>query len=507
MATLRFVLGDQLSAGISSLRDLDPASDIVVMAEVADETRYVPHHPKKIAFILAAMRHFAADLTAKGYRVDYRELDDNDDVTSLRAALHAAVRRHQPDRIVVTEPGEWRVLEDIRGWEASVGRPVDVRSDDRFLCSQSDFAAWAKGRKQLRMEYFYREMRKITGLLMSPFGQPEGGQWNFDAENRKRMPDSERPPKPAQFAPDDVTRSVLAVVRQRFTDHFGDLDPFWFAVTAKDAAAAFEHFVRTALPKFGDYQDAMKQDEPTLYHAVVGLYLNAGLLEPLAVCRRVEKAYRAGRVPLNAAEGFIRQVIGWREYVRGIYWLHMPGYGESNHLHAHRPLPGFYWSGETALNCLAQSIGQTKREAYAHHIQRLMVTGVFALLAGVEPKEVCEWYLAVYADAYEWVELPNTHGMALFADGGIMASKPYAASGKYIDRMSDYCRHCRYDPAKAVGDDACPFNLLYWNFLAEHRDRLAGNPRLAMIYRTMDRMAPERIERIRTEAKAFLATL
>lgn len=502
--TLRVVLGDQLSFRLSSLRDLDPARDVVLMAEVMGECTYVRHHVKKIVFVLAAMRHFADALRARGITVDYRHLDDPDNSGSLRGELIAAVRRHRPARVVVTEPGEWRVREDMEGWQGAAGVAVEVRADDRFVASQADFARWAEGRKSLRMEYFYRLMRRKTGLLMRRDGEPEGGAWNFDAENRKPLPSRVQPPEPARFVPDATTGAVIKLVQSRFAGHFGTLEPFWFAVTQADAEHAFEHFVATALPLFGDYQDAMRQGEKTLYHAVISLYLNVGLLDPLAVCRRVEAEYRHGRVPLNAAEGFIRQIIGWREFMRGIYWLKMPGYAESNFFSATRPLPDFYWTTATDMNCLRQCITQTKEEAYAHHIQRLMVTGNFALLAGMRPQEVCEWYLAVYADAFEWVELPNTHGMALFADGGVLSSKPYAASGKYIDRMSDYCRHCRYDVRQTEGAGACPFNVLYWSFLAENRARLAANPRLAMIYRTLDRMPEGRMERIRAQAAAFL---
>ncbi|TVR96227.1 MAG: cryptochrome/photolyase family protein [Rhodospirillales bacterium] len=505
--TLRVILGDQLSRDVAALEGLDPAADVVLMAEVMGECTYVRHHKKKIAFVLSAMRHFAAELQAEGIRVDYRRLDDPDNRGSLRDEVVAAVMRHRPSRIVVTEPGEWRVLQDMETWEEAAGLPLEIRPDDRFIASRPRFAAWAGKRKQLTMEYFYRDMRKETGLLMARDGEPEGGQWNLDRENRKRLPGGLTPPEPLRIPPDDITREVLDLVTARFPDHFGDLEPFWFAVTARDAERAFDHFVRTALPRFGDYQDAMKQDGPTLYHAVAALYLNAGLLDPLAACRRVERAYRAGRVPLNAAEGFIRQVIGWREYVRGVYWLKMPDYAETNALEAHRPLPDFYWTGKTEMNCLRQCIGQTKREAYAHHIQRLMVTGNFALLAGIEPRQVCEWYLIVYADAYEWVELPNTHGMALFADGGVLGSKPYAASGKYIDRMSDYCRHCRYDVGKSTGKDACPFNSLYWQFLEVNRERLKGNRRMALTYRNLDRMDDARRQALNDQAARFLTTL
>jgi deoxyribodipyrimidine photolyase-related protein len=441
--TLRFVLGDQLSRRLSSLRDLDRDRDVVLMAEVQGECTYAPHHKKKIAFVLSAMRHFAEDLCAEGLDVDYRTLETTGDADSLRSALADAVNRHGPDRIVVTEPGEWRVREEMLGWQSATGVPVEIRDDDRFLASHAQFADWAKGRRNLRMEYFYRDMRRKTGMLMDEAGEPFGGRWNFDAENRKALPVGARPPKPARFEPDAVTQDVIDLVRNRFPDHFGDRDPFWFAVIRSQADAAFELFVREALSKFGDYQDAMRRGEKTLYHAVISLYLNVGLLDPLPVCRRVEAEYRAGRIPLNVGEGFIRQVIGWREFTHGIYWLMMPEYAETNFFAVGRELPEFYWSGETDLECLRQCVTQTRVEAYAHHIQRLIVSGNFTLIAGVDPEKVSAWYLGVYANAYDWVELPNTHGVALFADGGVLASKPYAASGKYIRRMSDYCRGCR----------------------------------------------------------------
>lgn len=505
--TLRLVLGDQLSRDITALRGLDKGADTVLMAEVWDEATYVPHHPKKIAFLFSAMRHFAEDLRCEGVRVDYVRLDDPDNTGSFRGELARAVARHRPERVAVTFPGEWRVFQDMKGWEDAVGVPVDIREDERFFASIARFRAHATGRRQLRMEFFYREMRRDHGLLLTSEGEPEGGQWNFDAENRKSLPKGLTPPPRFTVEPDAITAEVLDLVERRFGHHFGDLRPFGFAVTRADAERAFQHFLRHALPRFGDYQDAMKTGEETLFHAVISPYLNAGLLCPRHVCREAERAYRQGRAPLNAVEGFIRQILGWREYVRGIYWLKMPGYAETNALDAHRPLPDFYWTGETAMNCMAQAIGQTKREAYAHHIQRLMVTGNFALLLGVEPREIEEWYLAVYADAYDWVELPNVHGMVMHADGGMLGSKPYAASGKYIDRMSDYCGRCRYDVRQGTGDDACPFNYLYWNFLIENRERLKGNPRMTMIYASLEKMAPEKVDAIRRDAQRFIAGL
>lgn len=506
MTTLRVILGDQLTRSVAALSDIDVDHDIVLMAEVADETRYVPHHKQKIALVLSAMRHFAASLRAEGVRVDYVRLDDADNSGSFSGELARAVARHQPDRVVATEPGEWRVWEMMREWSGLLDVPVEIREDDRFFCSRGRFARWAEGRKAFRMEFFYREMRRETGLLMDD-GEPAGERWNFDAENRRSLPPGYVAPSRLRFAPDEITREVIELVERRFAAHFGELEAFGWPVTRADALKALDHFVRECLPGFGDVQDAMKSGEPFLQHALISPCLNLGLLTPQEACEAAEAAWRQGAAPLNAAEGFIRQILGWREYVRGIYWLKMPDYADSNALGAARPLPRFYWTAETAMNCVAQVVKETRRNAYAHHIQRLMVTGNFALLAGLAPAEVEEWYLSVYADAFEWVELPNTHGMALFADGGLLASKPYAASGAYIDRMSDYCSGCSYDPATKSGPGACPFNLLYWNFLMENRARLARNPRMAMPYRTLDAMTPARRDTLAREAQAFLAQM
>ncbi|WP_076528195.1 cryptochrome/photolyase family protein [Gemmobacter megaterium] len=503
MTRIVLVLGDQLSRGLSSLRDLDPAHDIVLMAELAEETTYVRHHKQKIALILSAMRHFAAGLRAEGIRVDYIALDDPANTGSFTKEVARAIPRHRPERIIVTEPGEWRVLQMIEGWEAQFGLPVEIREDDRFLCSLAEFRQWAAPRKTLRMEYFYRDMRRRTGFLMQG-DDPVGGQWNFDSQNRKALPTGLRPPPRRPKPPDAITQAVLDLVARRFPDTFGDLLPFRWAVTRHGALEALDRFVALSLPLFGEYQDAMAEGEPFLFHALLSPYLNIGLLTAHEVCRAAERAYHMGDAPLNAVEGFIRQIIGWREYVRGIYWMKMPDYARTNALHADRPLPWFYWTGDTAMRCMAQTITDTRRNAYAHHIQRLMVTGNFALLAGIRPAEVEEWYLAVYADAFDWVELPNTHGMVLWADGGMLASKPYAASGAYIDRMSDYCRRCAYDPRIRTGPRACPFNFLYWDFLMRNRPQLAGNPRLALSWRNLDRISPQEQTRIRDQARAFL---
>jgi deoxyribodipyrimidine photolyase-related protein len=498
---LILILGDQLTPNLSSLRAADPRDSVVLMAEVRAEASYVRHHKKKIAFVFSAMRHFAEELRSAGWTVDYVRFDDPDNSGSLGGEVARASARHGAGEVVLTEPGEWRLMRDMLAWPSTTLLP-----DDRFIVEPGAFERWAEGRRALRMEYFYREMRLKTGLLMDG-GKPCGGRWNFDKENRKPASFDLLTPEPLRFAPDVTTLDVLALTRQHFPGHFGDLEPFWFAVTRADAERAFAHFLRSALPAFGDFQDAMLRGAKFLYHGVISLYLNCGLLDPLAVCRAVEAEYRAGRAPLNAAEGFIRQVIGWREYVRGVYWLNMPDYADSNVLGATRLLPQFYWTAETDMACLHACITQTREEAYAHHIQRLMVTGAFALMAGVDPREIHEWYLSVYADAYEWVELPNTLGLSQYADGGLLASKPYAASGAYIDRMSDYCGACAYDVGAKAGERACPFNRLYWDFIARHRERFVRNPRMTQVVRAYDRFSDARKREIAADAARLVDSL
>ena len=503
MSTLRIILGDQLSGEISTLTDLEPTSDIVLMMEVMEENTHVLHHKQKIVLVLSAMRHFADSLLAQGVAVDYVNLDDPHNTGQLTAEVQRAVARHRPDRLVVTAPSEWRGRLMVEGWAAITGRPVEIRADDRFFASHDRFAAWADGRRTWRLEHFYREMRREHAILMDG-NQPAGGDWNFDTENRKPLPATTPLPTRRRFAPDATTQAVMGLVAERFGAHFGTLDAFGWPVSRDDALLALDDFLTHGLPMFGDYQDAMKSGAPFLFHSLLAPALNLGLLSPREVCRAAEAAWRAGTAPLNAVEGFIRQVLGWREYVRGVYWTFMPTYADRNALGATRPLPAFYWTGETPMRCLRTVVGDTALHAYSHHIQRLMVTGNFALLAGIAPREIERWYLAVYADAFEWVEMPNTLGMAVFADGGQMASKPYAASGAYIDRMSDFCRGCAYDVKQKTGPKACPFNYLYWAFLIRQRTRLSGNVRLAMPYRTLANWSAERQEAIVAEADRFL---
>lgn len=502
MSKLVLVLGDQLSLDLSALKASDKARDVVVMAEVMEEGTYVRHHPKKIAFILAAMRKFASTLRDEGWTVAYTELDDTENSGSITGELLRRAEQHGVSEVIATEPGEWRLIDAL----GAVPLKLEMREDDRFIASHREFEDWAEGRKQLRMEYFYREMRRKTGLMMEG-DKPAGEKWNYDHDNRKPAKGAIAHSGPMQFTPDADVEAVLDLVEARFGDHFGDLRPFWFATTRTQALHALNHFVRYALPEFGDYQDAMLEDHKFLNHAVLSPYIHVGLLSPLEVCQAVERAWRDGDVPINAAEGFIRQIIGWREYVRGIYFLEGRDYTGRNVLEHRRDLPAMYWGGETKMACMAHAVAQTREEAYAHHIQRLMVTGNFALLAGVDPQQVHTWYLAVYVDAFEWVEAPNTVGMSQFADGGIIASKPYVSSGAYINRMSDYCKGCAYKVATKTGAEACPFNLLYWHFLDRHRDRFSNNARMGNMYRTWDRMDETRRETVLADAETWLGRL
>ncbi len=495
------ILGDQLSSDIAALREADKARDIVLMAEVGDEASYVPHHPKKIAFLFAAMRKFASGLRDDGWTVRYTKLDDPENSGSIPGEILRAFEDVSAKEGLATEPGEFRLIEVLE--EMPV--PIHVFPDDRFLCSHAEFDAWAEGRKELRMEYFYREMRRKTGLLMDG-DKPVGGKWNYDHDNRKPPPGS-IVGGPMQFAPDATVEDVLDLVAARFDNNFGTLRPFWFATDTGQARRALAHFIKNALPQFGDFQDAMLVGERFLYHSITSLYLNAGLLTWQEICAAAERAYRDGHAPLNAVEGFIRQIIGWREFMRGIYFREGPDYTERNALGHSRKLPGFYWDANTRMTCLSEAITQTREEAYAHHIQRLMITGNFALLAGIDPHEVHEWYLAVYADAYEWVEAPNVIGMSQFADGGLVGSKPYVSGGNYINKMSDYCKGCAYDVKIKTGTGGCPFNYLYWAFLDRHKDRFGKNPRMAQMYRTWMRMSGKKRDETLRSADEFLDRL
>jgi len=501
------VLGDQLDSRSRALDEFDVRLDRVWMAEVAAESTHVPSHKARTALFLAAMRHFRDELRGRGFTVEYRELGRHP-ARTLGDALRADLDRLRPGRVVMMQAGEHRVAAEVEAAVTNAGLTLELVRDDHFFITSGEFDEWARSRKELRLEYFYRWMRRRTGILMDG-DEPSGGRWNFDAENRGSF-GAAGPgwlPSPAAFPPNTVTREVIDVVERELPGNPGRLDPFDWPVTRAQALVALDDFVTNRLPLFGRWQDAMWRGEPWLYHSRIAAALNLKLLNPREVCDAAERAWRDGRAPLDAVEGFVRQILGWREYVRGIYWREMPSYVDRNALDADRPLPAFFWTGETDLACLRETICQTLALGYAHHIQRLMVTGLFALLWGVRPREVHEWYLSMYVDAVEWVELPNTLGMSQYADGGLLASKPYVATGKYIARMSNYCAGCRYRPDRAHGDDACPYTTLYWDFLARHRERFVRHPRLALQVRNLDRLPDGEREAIAARAAALRGAL
>jgi len=501
------VLGDQLDDTRPQLAHLDAGQDLVWMAEVRGEATHVRSHRARIALFLSAMRHFRDRLTNRGLRVRYRALDSHPHA-SLGAALAEDLARLRPRRVVLARAGELRVQRELETTVAAAGVPLELQEDPSFLIQPEAFDKWLGSRRQPRMEHFYRFMRRRHGVLMEN-DQPAGGDWNYDARNRRSF-DRRGPgllPAPPAFKPDSTTREVLRLVRREFPHHPGDLDRFAWPVAPEAAQSLLRQFIAERLPLFGPFQDAMWSGEPFLYHSLLASALNLKLLDPRAALEQAEQAWREGRAPIESAEGFVRQILGWREYVRGIYWSRMPDYLQQNALDARQPLPGFFWSGDTDMACLRAVIGQTLQYGYAHHIQRLMVTGLFCLLLGVDPKAVHEWYLAVYVDAVEWVELPNTLGMSQYADGGWLASKPYVASGRYIARMSNYCDGCRFDPGKASGPDACPFTTLYWDFLHRHRERFARHPRTALQWKNLQRLDQAELDRIGAAADALRTRL
>lgn len=501
------VLGDQLDAQGSAFVGFDRSLDLIWMAEVEGESTKVWSHRARIALFLMAMRRFARAQEAAGRRVLYRALGTHPH-RSLGEALAADLQALRPQRVIFTEPGEWSVREELLSTLRASGVPYEEREDCHFLCTRAEFADFARGRVALRMEHFYRWMRRRLNVLMEG-GRPVGGRWNFDADNRQSLPKTGpgKLPPPIGFSPDAEGRELLALIATAFSNHPGELAEFDWPVSREQAQLALADFIATRLSRFGPYQDAAWTDAPWLWHSRLSAALNLKLLDPREVIAAAEEAYRRGHAPLASVEGFIRQILGWREFVRGIYWLRMPQFARENALGAEEPLPSFYWHGQTSMRCLATVIGQTLRLGYAHHIQRLMVTGLFALLLGVRPEEVHRWYLAIYVDAVEWVELPNTLGMSQFADGGVLASKPYVASGRYLARMSNYCRGCPYDPARATGPRACPLTTLFWDFLIRHQARFREHPRVGAMWRQLLRKSAEEQAAIRLQAERLRAAL
>jgi (6-4)DNA photolyase len=509
MRNLNLVLGDQLDPDSSILEDFDPQHDSLWMAEVNGENTHVKHHQHQIVMFLSAMRHFAEEQRTVGRPVLYTELPVDgrkDRGRELCDVLAADLRDTNPAKVRVVRPGDRRVLKGLQKACSDFGCQLEVLEDQHFFTDPADFAEHAEGRKTLRLEYFYRELRQRFDLLMDDSGEPVGGNWNYDQDNRETFGKSGPPEdltKPKQFSPTDIVKRVQELVHQRYSDHPGSTVNFCLPVTREQALLLLDDFVDHRLTKFGDFQDAMWEGEFFLYHSRLSSALNIKLLNPLEVCRRAEAAYHDGSAPLNAVEGFIRQILGWREYVRGVYWHCDEDYRTKNFLEHNAPLPNFFWTGKTEMKCLSQTLQAVHQHAYSHHIQRLMITGLFCLLYGVDPQEFNDWHLATHCDAIDWVSTPNVIGMSQFADGGLLASKPYCASGNYISKMGNYCSNCRYNPKKAVGDEACPFTTLYWDFLDRHQDRLSNNHRMGFQFRNLKRKSAEQMENIREMAESF----
>ncbi|MGF1503451.1 MAG: cryptochrome/photolyase family protein [Paracoccaceae bacterium] len=492
---LVLVLGDQLDRNAAVFDDFDPEHDAVVMTEAREEAIYVPQHKKRLTVFFAAMRHFADDLRRRNWAVHYHALDGD----APASTLADGAARHPAEEIHVTLPGDHRVLSALK--DRFPG--LVVHADRHFLSTPEEFADARSGRKRFILEDFYRGLRRRTGWLMEG-DAPVGGQWNFDQDNRKSFGKAGPGLTPGRphSAPDEITENVMRMVERHFPDAPGSTDGFAEPVTRRAALAHLKDFVEHRLPLFGDYQDAIATGHATLWHSRLSVCLNLKLLDPREVCAAAIDAFDAGAAPLNAVEGFVRQILGWREFIRGTYWTEMPDYAERNGLSAEGELPRFFFTADTDMACLGDALGQIRAEAYAHHIQRLMVTGLFAMLWGAHPYRVHEWHVGMHMDAIDWVSLPNVLGMSQHGDGGQVGTKPYAASGAYISRMSDCCTRCPYDPKQATGPKACPFTTLYWDFLDRHAARFRSNRRMGMQMKNLDRKADD-LPRIRREADAL----
>jgi deoxyribodipyrimidine photolyase-related protein len=476
-----WVLGDQLGLHNSALAEVASGDCVILMIESLAVARRRPYHPQKLVLVWSAMRHYAADLRAQGYTVDYYAAQP-----ATLPALRAHLAAHQPARLRVMDTAEHGRADRLAALVRGLGCPAEVTPNNAFVVGRAWFDDYARRRRVVRLEQFYRQVRLQTGLLMDG-DRPAGGDWSYDRLNRQPLPPGLAAPPPPHCPPDAVTREVMALVRREFPDHFGELADFGWPVTRADAARWLEDFLDHRLDLFGPYEDAIRSGDAMLFHSQLSPLLNLGLLAPLDVCQRAEDRYRRGQARLNSVEGFVRQIIGWREFVAQVYHRHMPGYIGCNELDAHLPLPDFYWTAGTHMRCVADAVSAVRRRGINHHIQRLMITGNLALLAGIDPQAVNEWYWLAYVDAYEWVVTPNVLGLALYADGGLIASKPYAAAAAYIHRMSDCCVGCRYDHRRTVEDDGCPFNALYWDFLERNELRLRANPRAALVLAALRR--------------------
>ncbi|MCU0523404.1 MAG: cryptochrome/photolyase family protein [Elainella sp. Prado103] len=486
--------GSQLTE--THLTDLKSQTQIILI-ESAQHVRVRPYHRQKLVLVWSAMRHFAEELRQAGWSVTYEIAAD------FIAPLQTWIRQQGIRELRMMEPNDRPFARLLNRLIPELDCQVKILPNNHFLWTAAEFTQWAQGRKNLLMEYFYREGRKRYQILMTG-QQPVGGQWNFDPENRKPPKANLDTPPPLWFEPDPLTQEVITHVQSGSFSSYGAIEPFRWGVTRSQALQVLDHFITECLPNFGTYQDAMVMGEPTLWHALLSPYLNLGLLHPLEVIKAAEQAYFDRDLPLNSVEGFIRQILGWREYMHGLYHYVDEDYPEKNWFNHTEPLPDFFWNAkQTKMNCLHQSLHQIESIGYAHHIQRLMVLSNFALIAGISPQAVENWFHAVFIDAYDWVMQTNVIGMGLFADGGILASKPYAASANYINKMSNYCKQCVYNPTSRTGDRACPFNFFYWDFLDRHRHKLSGQGRMSFILKNLDKMPPEELAEIRQQAKSW----
>lgn len=500
------VLGDQLNPNHSWFAEV-PSDTWILMAEMHQETQYVKHHAQKVIGIFAAMRDFANRLSSQGFKVLYVKISDEESRLSLPALLELMCSRHGIERIQIQYPDEWRLDEQLKSWAQTAALKVEWFDSEHFLTQREDAALMYKSSRQWLMERFYRTMRKKHQVLMEPDGQPVGGDWNLDAENRK--PWKGQPAEPHDARPMHNHQAIWQEIQSAGVRTFGEPceTDFRWPLNREEALNQWRQFVEVSLPYFGDFEDAFHTQHHRLFHSLISFALNTKMLHPMEMIRDVEAAFHKGDVPLNAAEGYIRQILGWREYVRGYYWAHMPTLTKANYFEHDTPLPSWFWTGETQMLCVRTSLQQSLHTAYAHHIQRLMVIGNFALLAKLNPQELHEWYLGVYMDAFEWVEAPNTLGMSQSATGNTLATKPYVSSAAYLHKMGNACATCHYKRQERYGEDACPFNALYWNFFTEHKAKLHNNPRLGMVYRQIERMNSDERSQIQQQAQHWLKHL
>lgn len=503
MKTLRLILGDQLNPLHSWLREVDPEVHYL-MVEMRQETDYVLHHVQKVCGFFLAMRNFGDQLEAAGHSLTYVRISEEKASWGLDRLVPYTVQTLGAERFEYQLPDEYRLDEQLRQIGQSLECPAIACSTEHFYTEREELAQMFQGKKRLLMESFYRQMRKKHRILMEG-EHPLGGQWNFDASNRKKWKGDPRVPEAPRFAHE--SGPLLVELEKAGVSTFGSppVNGLDLPVNREEALELLDHFCHRLLPYFGDYQDAFARGEPYLFHSRLSFALNLKILSPMEVIDAVIDHYqqRTSEIHISQVEGFVRQILGWREFVRGLYWKEMPGYKDLNALDNQRDLPAFFWTGATQMNCVRQSISQSLELAYAHHIQRLMILGNFALLFGCDPAQVDAWYLGVYVDAIEWVQLPNTHGMSQWADGGIMATKPYVSSANYIQKMGDYCQGCAYSPREKTGDKACPFNSLYWNFLLTHEERLSANPRMSMMYTLLRKQDPEQLAAMQEQAQHY----